>query len=684
MSRILFAHNLKRISALMAVLLLSSCASDGGYRPADIESRDVQTTAPAGQNPRDDQATPLEQRNVNIERAEYYQRLANDNNQTDASLSAAEYYIQADDYVRAEQAIGELRNAPLEAVQKDRYDIVTAYIAYAQQDYQGALARLQNILRSNQVTLYPDESEQYRPNSDELQPRPEPEPLSTQHVDALLLSSFCYQALGDHSSAIEALLKRESALVGSARSETTRYTWQVINAIPRERREQMMQSTPSTLLRNRLEQSLDGQFGNLTQPPQQFTQWRQESTFEQKQTMEQIWGANSPRNIAVLLPMTSKFNKASQALLDGIKYQHEQNSSPNRPQIRFYDIGENPYQAPQFYSAALQSGADLIIGPLGKDYANQVNSYGVRATPTILLGGDAPLNNGMTRLTMSPESEGLRVAERALQDGHLTAALLVPNTPTSQRTVDAFSQSWLQNGGKISKIVRYSAQQFDHSVELKQLFDINQSEYRHRQLGQVLGFRPKFSAHQRSDIDFIFMIADNKSGRIVRPQINFFSGSTIPVYSTSAVFNGIQDNINNKDLDDTRFPVMPWVLQSSDVAPYAGQLNMLFAMGSDAYRIAGQHQNLRANSNLALNGSTGQLSINAYGEVVYQPLWAEFADGEAVTAEALRLEFAAPALPRSLQRSRVRGRRSIGQPTGQGSYNDSNWDSRQSRRKTGS
>jgi hypothetical protein len=275
--------------------------------------------------------------------------------------------------------------------------------------------------------------------------------------------------------------------------------------------------------------------------------------------------------------------------------------------------------------------------------------------------------------------EAQTIAQQALREGHLTTAVLAPNTAFGQRTVSAFSNYWLRYGGKISKTVTYSSKQFDHSVELKQLFDINQSEIRYRQLSSTLGFKPKFAAYRRSDVDFIFMVANNTTGRIVRPQINFFSGSKIPVYSTSAIFNGIQDTVNNMDLEGTRFPVMPWALKSANVAQYAGQLNDLFALGSDAYRIAGNYQTLRHNQKLALNGNTGQLSIDASGEITHQPVWASFVNGEAVPIQTLGLDVT-PLINR--EQETLEQYRNLSNK--KGVYNDSNWDTRRSRRKTGS
>jgi outer membrane PBP1 activator LpoA protein len=358
-----------------------------------------------------------------------------------------------------------------------------------------------------------------------------------------------------------------------------------------------------------------------------------------------------------------------------------------------YDIGGDPHQARQYYNAALQNGADLVIGPLGKEYANFLsgaqrgeyddgsytkNSFRrADSRPLILLGGDHPLRNGVNRFTLSPERDARIVADRAFANGYVNAALLVPLTTNGQRSADAFTRYWLANGGKLSKSIRYSPKQFDHSTELKQLFDINQSEYRHNRLSQTLGYKPKYASYRRSDIDFVFMIADNNAGRIVRPQINFFGGSDIPVLSSSSIFNGIQDPTNNIDLDRTSFPVMPWVLIAQDVAPYAGQLNMLFALGADAYNLAANLTELRSDPYLSMQGHTGMLSIERSGEVIGQPIWARFSQGVAQTQ--IELEYLTPpaqddtSLPAGLN----------GQPQGVPSYDESNWDPRQSRRRSG-
>jgi len=679
-------NRIKLLGIIVGVALLTSCASAPTSRPVEVETRDIVVTdsTSAEQNL---PITPLENRfddrtlkaeELNSSRAEYYRQQSQTQtdlrSRIDSALSAAEYYIQAQDFQGAEAAVYTLDKQTLDTVQYDRLTVINAYVANAKGDHVRAISLLQPLWSRKPVVEIADST------VFEQQPSiPEPSKLTTQQVDALLLGSFSFQALGDYNLALDALIKRERALVGTTRSETTRYIWQLINSLPIERRQIIFESTRNPLVRNRIEQSLSSQIAPVSAEPQQFEQWREAPQSVAKQALVEAWNVDSPRSIAVLLPLSSKFSKAAQAVKDGINYQHSTHQSPYRPQVRFYDIGDNPFMATQYYSAALQSGADFIIGPLGKDYANQIGNYNGSRVSTLLLGGDNPLTASTSRFSMSPEMEGVRVAERAWRDGHLSAGLLVTETVSSRRVVDAFNSKWRSLGGKISKIVTYSPKQYDHSVELKQLFDINQSQYRYSQISRTLGFKPKFSAYQRSDIDFIFMIANTQTGRLIRPQVNFFSGSKVPVYSTSSIFNGIQDKVNNVDLDGTRFPVMPWVLRSAKVAPYAGQLNMLFALGSDAYSVAASYHKLRRDSDLAINGNTGQVSISSYGETVYQPIWAQFREGEVIPIETLGLDIDLLDTPNgtTLDILNVNG------PYNDSTYNSQTWDHHNdSRRKS--
>ena len=690
-------HHLLRPKPIILVLLslvLSSCTSGPARQSPGIESREVVRDQQTNNKPQasiyreleQDQSSPYSERQIHIERAEHFDQLANQQDgkteQHRATLSAAEHYIQAGNYQKAGETLDTLARLELDADLGDRYDVIDAYVMHANGRHQVALIRLGPLLDAAKQELERRQSpiELSNPGSSVAATN------KTQIIDALLLSSLSNQALLQFEPAIDALIKREILLEGSVRAETARYTSQVINSLSAEQKLEVIERTVNPLVRNRIRQSYQvtpmNEVVGFENAPSQFDRWRDSSTRQSsRQIINAEWNAQSPKSIAVLLPFSSKYEKAAHAAKDGIEYAHQQNQSPYRPNLEFYDIGENPLLAGQHYMASLRTGADMVIGPIAKSYANQVTiaAQSVSNAPTILLGGDAYLehsrgarNRFLYRLTMSPEAEARTVAERALKEGFVTAAVMIPNTLSGKRAEQAFLDEWQAVGGLVSNVIHYSDKQFDHSVELRSLFNINASEQRHAQISKTLGFKPKFSAIRRHDIDFVFLVANNKTGRILRPQINFFSGKKVPVLSTSGIYNGIPNAVENLDLELTRFPVMPWILHSAESAPYAGQLNMLFAMGADAYKLAAQYKSFRSNPNYQVNGNSGLLHVEANGEVIYQPVWARFIDGLATPYQSLP---ALDSLPTS-NKSAIMQSDSLRSDQGARTYNESNWNPR--------
>jgi len=95
---------------------------------------------------------------------------------------------------------------------------------------------------------------------------------------------------------------------------------------------------------------------------------------------------------------------------------------------------------------------------------------------------------------------------------------------------------------------------------------------------------------------------------------------------------------------------------------------------------------MKNNPNLAINGSTGQLNIKRNGVIDFQPIWASFQEGEVIATDTLGIDVnplqlsADEALPTNgLQRSRS-GQNRTG--NNKASYDDSNWNTRESSRKT--
>jgi outer membrane PBP1 activator LpoA protein len=113
----------------------------------------------------------------------------------------------------------------------------------------------------------------------------------------------------------------------------------------------------------------------------------------------------------------------------------------------------------------------------------------------------------------------------------------------------------------------------------------------------------------------------------------------VPVYSTSAIFTGRNDEVHDRDLDGIVFGDMPWMLMTEGRVgdlrarlqgdwPHARTgLDRLYALGVDSYAII-PHLNRVINDDSArFSGVTSSLSVDRSGRLQRQLLWAQFSRG---------------------------------------------------------
>lgn len=346
--------------------------------------------------------------------------------------------------------------------------------------------------------------------------------------------------------------------------------------------------------------------------------------------------------IALLLPLTSEYAQAAQAVRDGFLAMQTADTDPGKPQVQVYDIGSDPAQAPAFYAQAVQNGAQLIVGPLGVEATDQVVKQGL-TIPTLLLAHvDGPIAGPERRVYqfgLPPEQEARQAAERAYLDGRRRIAVLYPTTPLGQRLATAFEQYWQRLGGVLVAQESYTPNQGDYSQPVKLLLGVDKAEARRQALEGLLHSKIKLDMHPRSDIDSVFFAGDAREGRLIKPQLNYFRAGQIPVYATSYVFTGKADPALDTDLDGVMFGDMPWMIADSPRIeklraqlqpnwPYAHTpLDRLFALGIDAYALIPQLDRLSSDSAARYNGVTSGLSMGPDGQLHRQLLWARFRHG---------------------------------------------------------
>lgn len=459
-------------------------------------------------------------------------------------------------------------------------------------------------------------------------------------------------ALGNHYKAAKALVARERFIVAETDiDENHQHLWSVLSAQGRGALQQSRTQTTEPVLAGWVDLALvvlDHQPGSIALAVA-LDDWKQ--THPAHPALRTIFNSlvsSAPgligpiQQIALLLPLSSDHAQAAQAVRDGFLAMDAANRNPDKPRIQVIDIGPDASQAPQFYAAALAGGAQLVVGPLGVEAAEQVARSGALTVPTLLLShveseitGDTPV----FQFGLPPEQEARQAAERAYLDGHRRAAVLYPESPWGQRMVNAFTTHWERLGGVLVVAEAFAPGAADYSEPVKTLLGIPASEARAQALRSQLRAKLKSEARAREDIDLVFLAADGKQGRLIKPQLNYFRAAQVPVYSTSYIYGGKIDPVNDVDLDGIMFGDMPWTLIAGGrIAelrvtlqrdwPYAHTpLDRLFAFGADAYGIIPYLNRMRADHSLRYQGVTSGLGLDPDGRLHRQLLWAQFRRG---------------------------------------------------------
>jgi hypothetical protein len=346
-------------------------------------------------------------------------------------------------------------------------------------------------------------------------------------------------------------------------------------------------------------------------------------------------------SIAVMLPMQGKYKSVTDAIQAGIVTAWYKQGSSEKPLLRFYDTSDENISFDELYQQAILDGASYIIGPLDKTRINKLAQAGSLDVPILTLNyaeNPLSLSDRLYQFGLLPEDEARQVAELAIRDNHTTAAVLVPDSDWGRRLQDAFSRRFEELGGSVLSVQRYPTNVDDYSRPLKMLFNLDDSEARHKDLQRVLGTRLNFMPYRRQDIDMIFLAGTNREARGIIPALKFHHAGDLPVYATSHVYSGYLDKNADRDLDGVIFCDLPWTLTTDNTlkqnfnTTWKDQrtYTRLFALGIDAYNIVQNLQYLKTHNYARFSGETGSISMDENQRLHRELLWAKFKNGKPV------------------------------------------------------
>ncbi len=460
-------------------------------------------------------------------------------------------------------------------------------------------------------------------------------------------------ALDNPVGAARNLIGREQYIAGrEAVAENQKQLWKILVSMPRERLKTEFNIARDPVLSGWIELALITAENPGQSLPLQAALDRWKISHPAHPANETIFGTlMSPapgisgriERIALLLPLSSGYSTAAQAVRDGFMGMDAANTNPDKPKIRIYDTGPDPVKTPDIYAQAIDEGAQFVVGPLGREAADAMMKQANIKVPTLMLNhtdtDPGAASKYLFEFGLPPEQEAQQVAERAYLDGHRQAAVLYPKTLWGERMMTAWANHWQRLGGTVVASQSYNEQDVDYSDPIKQLLNIVQSEARRGLIEKIAGQKLQFDSRARQDIDYIFIATDAKHGRLIKPQLNFYHAARVPVYSTSHIFTGAGDAVQDVDLDGIVFGDMPWMLVGDGRIQELRQkvqqnwpfvhsdLDRLYALGMDSYAILPHLGRINTEPGARFSGVTSGLSLDRSGRLQRQLLWARFSRG---------------------------------------------------------
>ncbi len=345
-----------------------------------------------------------------------------------------------------------------------------------------------------------------------------------------------------------------------------------------------------------------------------------------------------PGRIALLLPQSGPLALAAATVRDGFMSAYFDGGSP-RPQVRVFDSGETPEQAVGAYRQAVAAGADVVVGPLSRDSVTMLFAQPQLPVPLLALNRSLnPLPPGHLSFALAPEEEAAAIASRLQQNGLRRVLAVVGMDDSAQRALGGFTARHLQAGGELLGTVLVPDEGVDYLDPIRNTLlaaNLPTSAPTDLKIAHDAGF------------DAVFMALRPSQARLAVPQLRIFGITEVPIFATSSINAADDGNRLDRDLNGIEFTEVPWLVGTLPGLPdrdalaarfdsARGPAARLFAFGIDAYRLLAERERLLRDGS-ALDGATGRLRIDPFGEVRREPGVATFRSQRArlVNANAL-------------------------------------------------
>jgi outer membrane PBP1 activator LpoA protein len=325
-------------------------------------------------------------------------------------------------------------------------------------------------------------------------------------------------------------------------------------------------------------------------------------------------GYRPPMKLAVLLPLSGNLATAAAPVRDGFLTGYYAETR-RRPEVSFYDTSTGASAA---YDLAVSEGNDYVVGPLGRDEVGMLFNRATLPVSVLALNrSQLQPPAGNASFSLSPEDEGIAAADYLIERGARRVLVVSAVDDTQRRAVTSLRERLAERGATITDVVSEG----------------------------VADFAP-FAAKE-GGVDAVFLAIKGTAARQLMPRLALAGLAGKPRVATSQLLSGTGKPEDDRVLDGIAFPSESWTTRGTRGLPSPasaaamlpnakGPAARLFAFGFDAWLITAYLEHL-ATSSEGINGATGVLSIDGFGNVQRTPAWSTFSSGIAVPlADAAR------------------------------------------------
>jgi outer membrane PBP1 activator LpoA protein len=327
--------------------------------------------------------------------------------------------------------------------------------------------------------------------------------------------------------------------------------------------------------------------------------------------------------LALILPgADSPFARAAEAVREGFVAAHAATLEP--VSIQVVETDASPAQAVRAVQAARDRGVRLVVGPLTRNEVNAVVAQGDAGVPVLLLNTPddlAAVPASQLVFGVGVEDEATLLVRRVLRSPDPGVSL-----PAAQRHVVVIGDAPLARRTGAAFVAALRAAGLP-------LIALDYARYGADGVARAIGTAP---------VTAIFLALDAPEAMQVRARLPIDA----PLYATSQinVTPGSGALVAN-DLEGVRFVDMPWLIEPDRPRPvmyprgpvgYTAELQRLYALGIDAYRIAIEW--LWGRRRFELDGVTGWLRVDRErgARVERTPVFAVFREGRVERSDAVR------------------------------------------------